>query len=138
MPTEEDITRMQQEDREAESRADRGGTKPRLHWAHAAIFSAVVVFILLDVFAAVTLPDRQTAFWPAVIMTALCAGAAGGTQRWRERTWWARYSEAQREIMTARIRAEQAEMHRNKEFDERVARRRLEHERRDPNRHSPP
>lgn len=87
-------------DRRATERADLGGKPPRLHPAHAAIFTAVGVFCLLDIFAAVTLPDRDAAFWPVVTFTAICSGGVATIQWRRGNAWWKRYRQAMSDIET--------------------------------------
>jgi hypothetical protein len=85
---------FEDDDRRATELANRGGFRPKMAWGHVAIIVAVGVFMLLDVFAAITLPDREAAFWPVIILTAICSATASGAQRWREKAWLARYSEA--------------------------------------------
>jgi hypothetical protein len=81
-------------DRRATEIADRGGARPKLEALTIGIFTAVGVFGLLDIFAAVVLPDRNAAFWPVVIITALSASGAAAIQRWREKAWLSRYTKA--------------------------------------------
>ncbi len=94
MVSREELQEFAEQDRRANEQADCGGGRPKLAPLHAAIFTALGVFALLDVFAAITLPDRETAFWPIVILTVLCSGSAAALQWWRERSWLDRYTRA--------------------------------------------
>jgi hypothetical protein len=84
--------------RRAKESADRGGLRPKIGPLQIGVLTAVAVFCLLDVFAAVTLPDRNAAFWPAAILTVLCAGGAAAIQWRRERNWLNRYNNAIQDI----------------------------------------
>jgi hypothetical protein len=93
------------EDRElARERADKRGRPPSIDAPHAGIFTGVAVFMLLDVFAAITLPDRETAFWPIVVLTALLGGGVYLVVRTQQRAWSQRYNEALDEIEASRQR----------------------------------
>ncbi|GEM_PF-6146730 len=85
-------------DRKARELATRGGSRPEYEPLTVGVITAVAVFMLLDLFAAVTLPDRESAFWPAAIFTGLTSGGAAGIQWWRERAWFKRYLAALRDF----------------------------------------
>jgi hypothetical protein len=105
MPSREEIKNFKASYEEAARRADRGGERPHLEPLTGAVLTAVAVFILLDVFATVMLPDRETAaFWPAVIITAICSGGVATIQLWRQKTWHKRHSEALTEIENSKRR----------------------------------
>jgi hypothetical protein len=91
------IDRAEKDDRQARADADKGCRPLPIDVPRAALI-AVGVFIPLDVFAAITLPDRETAFWPIVVLTGL---VAGGVQ---ERAWWKRYWRASDLIRAERER----------------------------------
>jgi hypothetical protein len=97
------IDRAEKDDRQAKADADKGGRPLPIDGPRAALI-AVGVFILLDVFAAITLPDRETAFWPIVILTGLVAGGAYLIARLQERAWWKRYRRASDLIRAERQR----------------------------------
>src|SRR5580700_930296 len=98
------IDRAEKDDRQAKADADKGGRPLPIDGPRAALI-AVGVFTLLDVFAAITLPDRETAFWPIVILTGLVAGGAYLIALLQQRAWWKRYHEALGLIWAARKRA---------------------------------
>ena len=104
MVSRDEIQAYSADDKQAEQQADLGGKRPKLHPAHAAIFTAIGVFSLLDLFAAVTLPNREAAFWPVVIFTAVCSGGAATIQWWRDSAWWKRYHRAMSDIQAAKPR----------------------------------
>ncbi len=95
MVTREELEEYKEADRRATDIADKAGARPHINAPIVAIITAVGVFFLLDVFAAITLPSRNEAFWPVVaILTLICGGAAGGVQQRREKAWHARWSAA--------------------------------------------
>jgi hypothetical protein len=97
------IDRAEKDDRQARADADKGGRPLPIDGPRAALI-AVGVFILLDVFAAITLPDRDIAFWPIVILTGLVAGGAYLIARLQERAWRKRYRQASDLIRAERER----------------------------------
>jgi hypothetical protein len=94
----DELQRWTEIDRQAKALADRGGTRPKLEPLTIGIAAAVAVFSLLDIFAAVTLPDRDAAFWPVVIITIICSGGSAAVQWWRERAWQRRHTQALRDV----------------------------------------
>ena len=84
------IDRAEKDDRQTRADADKGSRPLPIDVPRAALI-AVGVFILLDVFAAITLADREIAFWPIVILTGLVAGGAYLIAQLQERAWWKRY-----------------------------------------------
>jgi hypothetical protein len=64
----------------------------------AAIVAAVAVFILLGVFAALTLPDRESGFWIAISLTVIVAGAAYFVVQQIEERWRANYHDELSEV----------------------------------------
>lgn len=94
----DELKEFAENERQAIARADRGGARPGYELLHVVIFTAVGVFMLLDVFAAITLPDRESAFWPVISLTVLSAGGAGAVHWYREKAWYRRWAEAWEEI----------------------------------------
>jgi hypothetical protein len=98
----EEIQAYAENDRQAKEEADRGGARPKLEPITVGIATAIGVFVLLDLFAAVTLPDRETAFWPIVTFTIICAGGAAAIPWSREAAWRKRYHKALDDIRAAK------------------------------------
>jgi hypothetical protein len=76
--------------RQASESADKGGRPWPIDGPRACLL-AVGVFVLLDVFATITLADRETAYWPIVLLTVLVAGGAFLIARLQQRAWFTRY-----------------------------------------------
>ena len=102
MVSREELQERAEIDRQAKEWADRDGQRPKIEPHIIGIITAVGVFCLLDIFAAVTLPDRNTAFWPVIVMTILCAGGAAAIQWRRETAWLDRHNKAVRDIEVLR------------------------------------
>jgi predicted membrane protein len=95
MVTREELEEYKEANRRATDIADKAGKRPHISAPIMAIITAVGVFFPLDVFAATTLPARNEAFWPVVILlTLICSGTAGGIQQRREKAWHVRWSAA--------------------------------------------
>jgi hypothetical protein len=90
MVTRAEIEEYAEIERAAVAAASKRGLPPRLDAGTAAIITAIGVFCLLEIFAALTVQDWAPGYWPAVIVTAICATGAYCIQRYRERTWLAR------------------------------------------------
>jgi hypothetical protein len=88
----------------AEKMATKGGHRPSLRAGDAAIFSAIGAFILLDIFAAITLPDLTDVFWPVVLLTGAVAAAAYFIVSAQEKAWSRRYHEVLEQIRSERGR----------------------------------
>jgi hypothetical protein len=71
----DEVKQFTEDDQQATEIANRGG-RPWPIDGPRALLLAVGVFILLEVFASVTLPDRDKAVWPATILTGVVAGGA--------------------------------------------------------------
>lgn len=89
--TREEIEAYAKADLRAAEIADKGGSRPRLEPLTVAIVTGVGVFSLLEIFAAITLPSLDRAFWPVVMLTSISTGTAAGVQWWREKAWFARW-----------------------------------------------
>jgi hypothetical protein len=89
----EDISRFAEIDKQAEALANKGGSRPE-HDAPEAILVSVGVFVLLRLFAGVTLPDDEKAYWPVIIFTVVCGGGFYVIQRLRRNAWYKRYHRA--------------------------------------------
>jgi hypothetical protein len=99
-----EVRQFEEADRKAKILADEGGKRPKQGIVIVAVLTAVGVFMLLALFAAVTLSDRNEAFWPVVILTIVCGGGAGVVQWWREESWRLRYHKALAEFLAVRKR----------------------------------
>src|ERR1019366_7951088 len=97
------INRPEKDDRQARADAEQGGRPLPIDGPRATLI-AVGVFILLDVLAVITLPDREAAFWPIVILTGFVCGGAYLIARLQERAWWKRYHQASDLIRAERER----------------------------------
>ena len=93
MISQAEIERSAKDDRRASESATKGGRPLPINGPRALLL-ATGVFILLDVFAAITLPDRQSAYWPIVILTVLVAGGAYLIAWLQQRAWRRRYHQA--------------------------------------------
>jgi hypothetical protein len=91
-----------EDDRIATERANKRGRHFSIEAPHAAIFAALGVYILLDVFAALTLPDRESAFWPLISLTVIVAAVTYIVVRQREKRWLANYHEELEHIRAGR------------------------------------
>ena|SRR5271170_2393166 len=104
MPTKREIEEFSEDDRLATERANKRGRPFSIGAPQAAIVTAVAVFILLDVFAALTLPDREGRFWAAISLTVIVAGAAYIVVRQREKRWRANYYDVLQKLQAERAR----------------------------------
>ncbi len=102
MPTQQEVHEFDEADRKAKELADEGGKRPKQGILIVAVLTVVGVFMLLDLFAAVMLSDRNEVFWPVVILTIVCGGCAGIVQWWREESWRLRYHKALAEAIRKR------------------------------------
>src|SRR5271155_5196699 len=94
MSSDEELRASAEINLQAVGGADHGGARPKQKPLMAGVVTAVGAFILLDVFAAVMLPDRETALWPIIVLTIICSGGAAAIQWRRERAWLDRYAKA--------------------------------------------
>jgi hypothetical protein len=104
MVTRAEIEEYAEIEKAAVAAASKRGLPPRLDAGTAAIITAVGVYILLEIFGALTARDWTPGYWPAVIMTAICAAGAYGIQRYRERAWLARVEQERKWIEAERAR----------------------------------
>jgi hypothetical protein len=103
MVASEDINRFAEIEKQAVALANKGGPRPE-HDAPEAILVSVGVFFFLRVFAAVTLPDDEKAYWPAIIFTIVCGGGFYVVQRLRRNAWEKRYHRALNDLQTVERR----------------------------------
>jgi hypothetical protein len=89
-----EIEKFSELDREAKEIADSGGPRPNNNDGPVALIIAVGMFIILRVFAGVTMRNDETAFWPVIIFTIAGGGGFYIVQRLRHRAWIARYKQA--------------------------------------------
>ena len=100
-PKEEEL-RIDRE--EATRSADRGGLLPRLSVSNTAIFTAIGVYFLLELFSATTQNNWHSGSWPVIGFTLALAAAVAAIQRWREHAWRKRYEEHLRHRASLRER----------------------------------
>lgn len=94
-----------EDDRSAVEIATKGGRRPSIEAGTAAVALGAGAFMLLDVFANITLPYDQSAFWPVILLTAAVAGGAYLTVNSQEKAWIRRHCQALQEIAAARRQA---------------------------------
>jgi hypothetical protein len=104
MPTKLEIEEFAEDDRLATERANKRGRPFSIGAPQAAIVAAVAVFFLLDVFASLTLPDRESGFWTAISLTVIVAGVAYIVVQQREKRWRANYHDELQQIQAERAR----------------------------------
>jgi hypothetical protein len=97
-----ELKQFAEDERQASEIANRGG-RPWPIDGPRALLLAVGVFILLDVFASITLADRDKAVWPATILTGVAAGGAYWIATLQRRTWRRRWDEAMKQIQADRV-----------------------------------
>jgi hypothetical protein len=70
--------------------ANRGGRRPANETSTALLISGGV-YVLLEVFADVILPDLEEVFWLNIIFTAVCGNGFLVVQKIRRKAWDARF-----------------------------------------------
>lgn len=104
MVTRAEVEEYVEIERAAVAAACKRGPPPRLDAGTAAIITAIGVYCLLEIFAALTVQDWTPGYWPAVFVTAICAAGAYCIQRYRERAWLARVEQERMWIEAERER----------------------------------
>jgi hypothetical protein len=94
MVPQQELDEFKEDDQHAAAEADRFGTRPKIEPHTAAIFTAIGVYILLKLFAAVTVRDLDAVGIPLLVFTAISAGVAYLIPWWREKQWLKRYHQA--------------------------------------------
>jgi hypothetical protein len=100
--TKRESEKFAEDDRIAIELANKRGRPFAMGAAQAAIVAAVAVFVMLDVFAALTLSDRESAVWPVISLTAFVAAGTYIVVRQKEKKWIADYNEALRRVRAER------------------------------------
>jgi hypothetical protein len=70
--------------------ANRGGSRPDQE-ASTALLVSGSVYVLLELFADVMLPDLEEAIWINIILSTVCGNSFYVVQKFRRKSWDARF-----------------------------------------------